>query len=175
MEARTMNEKPDLYDAGDGASPKALWLAAIIVFALYLGVAAHVLTQGHLNEDAYILFQYVQNVAAGNGIVFDSLSGPAEGATDFLWMIMLSGLAWIQIPPGVGAAIINGLGLALIAVTLVRLRGRLDMIATAAIALVALSQTALASIRNPAALATINGCRLALPATDTKLFSSATP
>lgn len=148
-----MNEKLGLYDAGNGASPKALWLTAIIVFALYLGVATHVLTQGHLNEDAYILFQYVQNVAAGNGIVFDALSGPAEGATDFLWMIMLSGLAWIKIPPGVGAAIINGLGLALIAVTLVQVRGRLDMIATAAIALVALSQTALASISGFSAFA----------------------
>ena len=36
-------------------------------------------------------------------------------------------------------------------------------------------ETALAGIRNPAALATINGCRLAQPATATKLFSSATP
>jgi len=36
-------------------------------------------------------------------------------------------------------------------------------------------ETALAGIRNPAALATLNGCRLALPATGTKLFSSATP
>lgn len=148
-----MNEKLDLYDAGNGVSPKELWLTAIIVFALYLGVATYVLTQGHLNEDAYILFQYVQNVAAGKGIVFDSLSGPAEGATDFLWMIMLACLAWIQVPPGVGAAIINGLGLTLIAVTLVRVRGRLDMIAIAAIALVALSQTALASISGFSAFA----------------------
>ena len=36
-------------------------------------------------------------------------------------------------------------------------------------------ETALAGIRNPAALSTINGCRLALPTTGTKLFSSATP
>jgi thioredoxin-related protein len=36
-------------------------------------------------------------------------------------------------------------------------------------------ETALAGIRNPAALATMNGCRLAQPATGTKLFSSATP
>lgn len=35
--------------------------------------------------------------------------------------------------------------------------------------------TALASIRNPAALATLHGCRLAQPAPDRKLFSSTTP
>lgn len=153
MEARTMNEKLNLHDAGNDATPKALWLTAIVVFSLYVGVATHVLTEGHLNEDAYILFQYVQNVAAGNGIVFDSLSGPAEGATDFLWMIMLACLAWIQVPPGVGAAIINGLGLALIAVTLINIRGRLDTIAIAAISLVAMSQTALASISGFSAFA----------------------
>jgi len=36
-------------------------------------------------------------------------------------------------------------------------------------------ETALASIRNPATLATLHGCRLAQPATGTKLFSSAAP
>lgn len=49
---------------------------------VYLGVA-------HPSEDAYILFRYVENIAHGHGYVFN-VGGPrAEGASDFLWMLLL--------------------------------------------------------------------------------------
>jgi len=45
------------------------------------------LTLGHPHEDAYILFRYAENLAAGHGIVFN-VGGPrAEGATDFLHLL----------------------------------------------------------------------------------------
>ena len=48
-----------------------------------------VMGNGHLHEDAYILFQYSGNLSQGLGISFDVANGPAEGATDFLWMCLL--------------------------------------------------------------------------------------
>jgi hypothetical protein len=49
---------------------------------VYLGVA-------HPSDDAYILFRYVENIAHGHGYVFN-VGGPhAEGASDFLWLLLL--------------------------------------------------------------------------------------
>ena len=77
-----------------------------------LGACLAVLAVGHLDEDAYILFTYSSNLAHGHGIVWDLAHGPAEGATDFLWMVLLAGLEWLGLDVGAAAALLNAAGLA---------------------------------------------------------------
>ena len=88
----------------------------IILFVglFYISVNISVLYFGNVNEDAYILFQYSKKLYNGSGIVFDRFNGPTEGATDFLWMILLAIFHKMKIDSGTAAAILNGLGLSLI-------------------------------------------------------------
>ena len=78
-----------------------------------LGALLWILAAGHLDEDAYILFTYSTHLAQGHGIVWDLAHGPAEGATDFLWMVALAGLEYTGLDVGAAAALLNSLGFAL--------------------------------------------------------------
>ena len=62
------------------------FIVPLFVGTCFALVASYLLRQGHPHEDAFILFVYAENMAAGNGIVYFAGGGPAEGATDFLWM-----------------------------------------------------------------------------------------
>jgi len=119
---------------------KHLPTALLMAFAgLSSLAAAHfIMENGHLHEDAYILFQYSKKLAAGHGIAFDSTSGPMEGATDFLWMVFLSGLSKL-VDLGTGASILNALGIACIAYTIIQLRERVDALSICAIFAVIIS------------------------------------
>lgn len=89
--------------------------------------AVLILTFGHLHEDAYILFQYSKKLALGKGIVFDELSGPTEGATDFLWMALLALMHFIGLNLGTAAALINSAGFILSSFIMLKLYGKLDL------------------------------------------------
>jgi hypothetical protein len=69
-----------------------------------------ILATGHLDEDAYILLTYSQHLATGHGIVWDLVHGPAEGATDFLWMVLIAGLRYVGIDVGAAAGLLNATG-----------------------------------------------------------------
>src|SRR5262245_20102056 len=71
---------------------RPVWPAAVaLVLALaYLAIGIARLSASHPHEDAYILFTYARNLAAGHGIVFHAGGPHSEGATDFLWMLGLS-------------------------------------------------------------------------------------
>ena len=84
-------------------------LAALLALSGFLAVLA----TGHLDEDAYILFTYSGNLAAGHGIVWDWAHGHAEGATDFLWMVLLAGLDRWGVDVGAAAGFLNAAGLAM--------------------------------------------------------------
>lgn len=88
-------------------------LVPVLVFAAYLAIGLHGLRVGHPMEDAYILFKYVENVAAGHGFVFNPGGPRAEGATDFLWLSTLAGLASTGIDVAVAALALNAFGAAL--------------------------------------------------------------
>jgi arabinofuranosyltransferase len=60
-------------------------------------------------EDAFILFRYSENLASGAGISWNPGEGPVEGATDFLWMLLVALLTWVIGDPVV-AAIALGCG-----------------------------------------------------------------
>ena len=54
-------------------------------------------------EDAYILYRYSENLATSGQIAWNVDDGPADGATDFLWMLVLAGWALVfgQVIPGI--------------------------------------------------------------------------
>jgi hypothetical protein len=86
------------------------------VVAASLGIL--VLYRGFPNEDAFILFKYVNNLASGLGIVYYAGGPHAEGATDFLWLVSLAALRVCGVDAAVGAVALNALG-ALLATALV--------------------------------------------------------
>jgi hypothetical protein len=64
------------------------------------------------------LFRYVHHLAAGHGIVFN-LEGPrAEGATDFLWLVLLAGQAALGMDPAIAALVCNAVGAAILGAVL---------------------------------------------------------
>ena len=66
-------------------------LAALAVYVLYIGIN----WRGLPAEDALMLMRYATHVAAGHGIVWNIGDAPVEGATDFLYLVLLSG--WIKV------------------------------------------------------------------------------
>lgn len=96
----------------DELMPAALVIGAVAAALALVGFLA-ILATGHLDEDAYILFTYSSNLAAGHGIVWDWAHGHAEGATDFLWMVLLAGLDRLGMDIGAAAGLLNAAGLAM--------------------------------------------------------------
>jgi hypothetical protein len=78
------------------------------LFALFLLIATAYI--GFLHEDAYILFIYSRHLAETGQISFDLVHGPTEGATDFLWMGLISLGVRLGVDPGFVAAGFNALG-----------------------------------------------------------------
>jgi len=95
---------------------RSFWQFVRLIPALlyfFIGLAA--LYLGHPHEDAYILFQYSRILADTGVITFFEGGTPAEGATDFLWMLAISASAVFGMPPGVSALVLNSLGVWIIA------------------------------------------------------------
>jgi hypothetical protein len=82
--------------------------------AIFFTVGYWLMLNGHPFEDAYILFIYVENIAAGHGIVYYPGGPPAEGATDFLWLMALSVLRLLGTDVAVAALTLNAAGAALL-------------------------------------------------------------
>lgn len=102
-------------------------LLGLVGAILALAACLSILATGHLDEDAYILLTYSQHLAAGHGIVWDLVHGPAEGATDFLWMVLIAGLRYVGIDVGAAASLLNAVGffMSYVAISqIARLRGR---------------------------------------------------
>jgi hypothetical protein len=97
-------------------SPARRWsrAGAALVAALFLTRGIAFLYRSHPQEDAYILFGYVKRFVAGDGIVFYAGGPHAEGATDFLWFLLLSGLHAVGIDIALAAEILNAAGGALL-------------------------------------------------------------
>lgn len=95
-----------------------LYIAFLLAFCAYLFLALHMLRTGHLHEDAYILFIYAENLVGGQGITFYSGAAPIEGATDFLWMILLAALHGLGLDIAVAAAVLNGCGIGVLAASM---------------------------------------------------------
>jgi hypothetical protein len=84
--------------------------SAFLFALVYIAIAIALLTFGFPHEDAFILFKYAKNVACGDGVVFFAGGPHAEGATDFLWMLLLAGARAVGFDVAVAAALLNGAG-----------------------------------------------------------------
>src|SRR5512147_1352116 len=103
--------------ARPGTDPGATFsgTAAATAFAIAVAVMLAVCARGFLHEDAYILLTYSRNLADLGQITFDGVQGPAEGGTDFLWLVAIALLHRAGIDAGIAAALLNGCGAALLA------------------------------------------------------------
>lgn len=90
-------------------------LTPALVAAGFLLINYYLLNNGHPHEDAYILFVFSESFANGDGIRYFAGGPPAEGATDFLWMILLGGLNFIGIDIAWAAVTLNTIGLSSLA------------------------------------------------------------
>jgi hypothetical protein len=105
------------------AFPRRIAITALSLLSalLFWGRAVTQLHLRHPHEDAFILFRYAQHLAKGDGIVFN-IGGPhAEGATDFLWMILLALGVKASIDIALVAASLNACGAGIITWGLLRL------------------------------------------------------
>ena len=70
-------------------------IAALMAVATIIFVAMHVPRPITPMEDASMLLRYSQNVARGQGIVWNVGEHPVEGATDFLYMVSIAAISWL--------------------------------------------------------------------------------
>ncbi len=115
----------------------ALAACAVVLLALerYIGV--------YMPDDAYITYRYAENLAAGNGLVFNAAAPPVEGYSNLSWIVLLAGLARLGLDVPTWAAnlgaILSALNLGLVyllSLQVVRHRGW-ALVATALLALTA--------------------------------------
>lgn len=90
--------------------------ASVLFFAL--GIV--VIRSGHLHEDAYILYIYSENLARSGAITYFIGGNPAEGATDFLWMVVLALPALVGVATPIAALVLNTLGVFTLTLLIVR-------------------------------------------------------
>ena len=80
----------------------------------YAALGLAYLLGNHPHEDAYILFKYAENLAAGHGFVYYPGGPPSEGATDFLWLMALASFEKAGVYAAMGAVLLNAIGAGLI-------------------------------------------------------------
>ena len=100
-----------------------LAVAAIPLFLLFGYVPAN----SFPSEDAAMLFQYSENLAEGGRIAYNLGGPPVEGATDFLWMLVLSLCHRVGCDTYLAACALSAIALIASACLLVRLTGRRQM------------------------------------------------
>ena len=80
-----------------------------ILMALFIFFILLLLFNGYSTDDAYISFRYATNLASGHGLVFNPSQVPVEGYTNFLWTVILAGLATVKLPLPESAAFLGTL------------------------------------------------------------------
>ncbi len=98
-------------------------LVALVTVIMVFAIGYAVLSDGHPHEDAYILFTYAENAAHGHGIVFHPGGPHTEGATDFLWLVLLTALVSLGVDVAIAAAMLNAAGAYACAIVLARYTG----------------------------------------------------
>ena len=68
-----------------------------------------------------MLHQYSRNLASHGAITYYAGGPHTEGATDFGWMLFLAAAIRIGFSPVIATALVNGVSLALLALTLLRI------------------------------------------------------
>ena len=94
---------------------RSMWAVAGAVFAVAFALGVAQLYSAHPAEDAFILFKYAANVAHGDGAVYYVGGPPTEGATDFLWLVLLAATVAARVDVALAAIFWNALGAAVAA------------------------------------------------------------
>jgi arabinofuranosyltransferase len=83
----------------------------LVAALLLLGLSGVVATTVRFSlspfEDAAILMRYAQNLADGHGLVWNVGEAPVDGATDFLFTVVVAGLTALGAPVEVAARLIS--------------------------------------------------------------------
>ena len=95
-------------------SPAKLWLIGAAGASVFFIYNLWLISNGHFHEDAYILFIYVDNILSGNGISYYPGGPHAEGATDFLWLLLLTGVGLSGLDVGTSTILLNSVGAGII-------------------------------------------------------------
>ncbi len=82
-------------------------LLPLLLLALWAGVH-----RAPPQEDAHILFRYARNLAQGHGLTWNPGEDPVEGATAFLWTVLLAGCERVGLGAIDGSVLLSGLALA---------------------------------------------------------------
>jgi hypothetical protein len=93
---------------------KTSFLIAFSIAVLFYIFNYVLISNGHFHEDAYILFIYVENFVNGNGITYYPGGPHIEGATDFLWLVLLAFLGKLGLSSGTSVILLNSLGVFII-------------------------------------------------------------
>lgn len=89
---------------------RAVALAALVVTAfLFFWL------WGYPVEDAAMLFTYSENIATGEGVVYNPGGEAVDGASDLLLAFVLAALRFVGLPVEMGAALVNAASLGFIA------------------------------------------------------------
>jgi hypothetical protein len=100
--------------------PVSARLAAATTLGITWARGVAYLHAGHPHEDAFILFRYAEHLAGGHGIVFNIGGAPTEGATDFLWMVLIAAGNVLGLDSALAALLLNAFGAAALSYVLVR-------------------------------------------------------
>ncbi len=71
-------------------------VALLSLLALYVGTQLDL--RGRPEEDAAMLLRYSEHLAAGHGIVWNLGEKPVDGATDFLFMVLVAAVRRLGVP-----------------------------------------------------------------------------
>ena len=85
--------------------------SSLIFGSIYFLTSVLLMFFTYPHEDALILFRYVENFTLSGDIVFNLNSEKVEGATDFLWFLILSILNFFGVNVMLAAILVNSLSL----------------------------------------------------------------
>ena len=89
---------------------------SLCLFFISFAIAYYVSANFIPNEDALILYRYAENFSETGIISYNLNSERAEGATDFLWMIILSIFVFFKFDIFFSAILINLLSLSILSI-----------------------------------------------------------
>ncbi len=102
------------------------FLLSLIIATLYFLFNRYAVQ--NFDEDAYILYRYVDMFNKGYGITYYPGAQPIEGATDFLWLVMLIGISKLGFDVGTAAILLNSIGVFIVNFILLKLIFRIENI-----------------------------------------------
>ncbi|WP_437681319.1 hypothetical protein [Sorangium sp. So ce131] len=86
--------------------PARMQIAIGLVAPMLLTIAAAIRVSSFTIDDAYISFRYAENLANGNGLVYN-VGERVEGYTNFLWTVILAAAVKIGATPEVASKVLG--------------------------------------------------------------------